>query len=101
RTRGKWEVLLEMNKQNIPCGPIMSTKELIEDESLRNRGMVVEVEHPTRGSFTTIGCPMVLSDSPVKVFSSPLLGEHTEEILAEVMGYDKAQVEQLREEGVV
>ena len=63
--------------------------------------MVVEVAHPERGNFTTLGCPMMLSDSPVEVFSSPLLGEHTEEILAEVMGYDKARVEQLREEGVV
>ena len=101
QTRGKWEVLAAMNKQDIPCGPIMSTKELIEDESLRSRGMVVEVAHPERGNFTTLGCPMMLSDSPVEVFSSPLLGEHTEEILAEVMGYDKARVEQLREEGVV
>ena len=101
QTRGKWEVLAAMNKQDIPCGPIMSTKELIEDESLRSRCMVVEVAHPERGNFTTLGCPMMLSDSPVEVFSSPLLGEHTEEILAEVMGYDKARVEQLREEGVV
>ena len=101
QTRDKWEVLEEMNKQDIPCGPIMSTKELIEDPSLRSRGIMVEVEHSERGRFMTVGCPMVLSDSPVEVRSSPLLGEHTEEILAEVMGYDKAQVEQLREEGVV
>jgi formyl-CoA transferase len=101
RTRGKWDVLGEMNKQNIPCGPIMSTKELIEDEFLIARGIVVDVPHKSRGSFKTIGCPMVLSDSPVEVLSPPLLGEHTEEILAKVMGYDKAQVEQLREEGVV
>ena len=101
QTRDKWEVLEEMNKQDIPCGPIMSTKELIEDPSLRSRGIMVEVEHSERGRFITVGCPMVLSDSPVEVRSSPLLGEHTEEILAEVMGYDKAQVEQLREEGVV
>ena len=101
RTRGKWDVLEEMNKLDIPCGPIMSTKELIEDEALIARGIVVDVPHKSRGSFKTVGCPMVLSDSPVEVLSSPLLGEHTEEILAEVMGYDKAQVEQLREEGVV
>jgi len=100
-TQTKWDVLGQLNAHDIPCGPIMSTKELIEDESLRARGMVVDVPHPTRGSFKTIACPMVLSDSPVEVKTSPLLGEHTEEILGEVMGYTKDQVEQLRKEGVV
>ncbi|MEE8436247.1 MAG: formyl-CoA transferase, partial [bacterium] len=77
RTRGKWEILEQMNKQDIPCGPIMSTKELIEEPSLIKRGMVTEVPHSQRGSFMTVGCPMNLSDSPVEVTSSPLLGEHT------------------------
>jgi formyl-CoA transferase len=86
---------------NVPCGPIMSTKELIEDDSLIKRGIVVDVPHPNRGSFKTIGSPLVLSDSPVEVTASPLLGEHTAEILSEVMGYDENQIEQLREEGVI
>jgi formyl-CoA transferase len=97
----KWEVLETLNPLDVPCGPIMSTKELIEDKALRERGMVVDVPHPQRGTFTNLGCPMVLSDSPVEVRSSPLLGEHTAEILGEVMGYSKEQVEQLRAEGVV
>ena len=58
---------------------IMSTKELIEDPSLNERGMVVEVPHPQRGSFKTVGCPMDLSDSPVEVQCSPGLGEHTQQ----------------------
>ena len=97
----KWEVMDALNPLDVPCGPIMSTKELIEDQALRQRGIVVDVPHPTRGSFTNIGCPMNLSDSPVEVQASPLLGEHTEEILGEIMGYNKEQVKQLRSEGVV
>jgi len=63
--------------------------------------MIVEVPHPQRGAFQTVGSPLKLSDSPVEVFSSPLLGEHTEEVLRELMGYDKDKVEQLRKEGVI
>ncbi len=101
QTLSKWEVMKRLTDVNVPCGPIMSTKELIEDDSLIKRGIVVDVPHPNRGSFKTIGSPLVLSDSPVEVTASPLLGEHTAEILSEVMGYDENQIEQLREEGVI
>jgi formyl-CoA transferase len=63
--------------------------------------MIVEVPHVQRGTFKTVGSPLKLSDSPVEIFSSPLLSEHTEEVLREVMGYDKDKVEQLRKDGVV
>jgi formyl-CoA transferase len=63
--------------------------------------MIVEVPHSQRGTFKTVGSPLKLSDSPVEVKQSPLLGEHTTEVLREVMGYDQAKVEQLRQEGVV
>ena len=100
-TQTKWQVMEQLNAVDVPCGPIMSTKELIEDPALRKRGMVVEVPHPQRGTFMNVGCPMQLSDSPVEVQTSPLLGEHTEQILGEIMGYSREQVEQLRSEGVV
>ena len=61
--------------------------------------MMVEVAHPTRGSFTNVGCPIKLSDSPVEVERSPLLGEHTSEILSEVLGYDSEHIEHLKEAG--
>ncbi|MDH4248370.1 MAG: formyl-CoA transferase [Deltaproteobacteria bacterium] len=99
--RSKWDVMKVLNDLDVPCGPIMSTKELITDEALLQRGIVAKVPHPERGSFMTVGCPMVLSDSPVEVKSSPLLGEHTEEILSEVMGYKKEKIKALREQGVV
>ncbi len=74
----KLDVMKTLNKLNVPCGPIMSLKELMEDSSLVSRGMVVDVEHPQRGTFRTVGCPLQLSDSPVEVKTSPGLGEHTD-----------------------
>jgi formyl-CoA transferase len=96
----KHEVMRALMDADIPCGPVLSTKDLIEDESLAARKIVVTVEHRERGAFKTIGCPIALSDSPVEVKSSPLLGEHTREILNE-LGHDDADIEQLRTEGVV
>ncbi|WP_037368187.1 formyl-CoA transferase [Amycolatopsis orientalis] len=98
--RTKWEVMELLNARNIPCGPILSTKELIEDETLAELGSVVEVPHPERGAFKTVGCPLKLSDSPVDVQRSPLLGEHNDEVLGE-LGYSAADVEQLRTAGVI
>ncbi|MFE3174902.1 formyl-CoA transferase [Amycolatopsis sp. NPDC059090] len=98
--RTKWEVMELLNARNIPCGPILSTKELIEDETLAELGSVVEVPHPERGAFKTVGCPLKLSDSPVDVERSPLLGEHNDEVLGE-LGYSTADVEHLRTAGVI
>src|SRR5487761_93365 len=96
----KWEVLDLLNARDIPCGPILSTKELIEDETLADLASVVEVDHPERGPFKTVGCPLRLSDSPVAVVPPPLLGEHTDEILAS-LGYQPDQIGDLRADGSV
>ena len=97
----KLDVMKTLNKLNVPCGPIMSLKELMEDSSLVSRGMVVDVEHPQRGTFRTVGCPLHLSDSPVEVKTSPGLGEHTDEILEKVVGYGGAEIAKAREEGAI
>jgi formyl-CoA transferase len=97
----KYEVLERCNALDIPCGPVLAMKELLEDEALRARGMIAAVEHPQRGTYYTVGCPLVLSDSTVDYRRAPLLGEHNEELLGELMGYDAAQVENLRAEGVI
>lgn len=97
----KYDVMRALMEADVPCGPILSMKDLIEDGALAEHGMVVEVAHPTRGTFRTVGCPLFLSDSPVEVKASPLLGEHTAEVLREVMGYGEAEVEKLRAAGVI
>jgi formyl-CoA transferase len=74
---------------------------MIEDKALAERGMIVDVKHPRRGVFKTVGCPLVLSDSPVEVQPPPLLGEHTGEILTGLLGYDRSALERLQAEGVV
>ncbi len=96
----KWAVMDILNAINVPCGPILSTKELLEDESLAKTGAVVEVEHPQRGVFKTVGCPIKLSDSPVEVFTSPALGEHNAEILQDI-GIDPSELDALKEAGVI
>lgn len=97
----KFEVMEILNKIDVPCGPVLDTADLIVNEHLRAREMIVEVQHPQRGVFTTVGCPLKLSDSPVEVVSSPLLGEHTEAILHDELGYAATEITKLREEGVV
>ena len=88
KAKTKFEVMAICNPLDIPCGPILSMEELAADPSLRATGTVVEVDHPGRGPYLTVGNPIKLSDSPSDVLRSPLLGEHTDEILTEVLGFD-------------
>lgn len=96
----KWTVLDRLNAENIPCGPILSTKELVEDQSLREEGIVVSVDHPQRGEFVTVGSPLQLSDSPVDVRTPPLLGEHNHEIYGE-LGVSADELAELKSNGVI
>lgn len=98
---GKWDVLAALNAHNIPCGPILSTKELVEDSSLADNNMIVTVDHPQRGSFATVGCPIKLSDSPVKVETSPLLGQHNEDVYQKELGLDADAFAELQSNGVI
>jgi formyl-CoA transferase len=97
----KWDALAELNALNVPCGPILSTKELIEDASLADNNMVVTVDHPERGAFKTVGCPIKLSDSPVKVETSPLLGQHNEDVYVHELGVDPQRLAELKTNGVI
>ncbi|ALG73453.1 formyl-coenzyme A transferase [Azospirillum thiophilum] len=101
KTLSKFEVMDILNKYDIPCGPILSMKEIAEDKSLYATGTLVEVEHPTRGSYLTVGNPIKLSDSPTEVTRSPLLGEHTDEILREVLGFGEREILDIRDSGAV
>ena len=100
-SKGKMEVMEILNPLNVPCGPILSMKELANEESLRKTGTVVEVDHPERGKYLTIGNPIKLSDSPSEVERSPLLGEHTEQVLKTVLGLDDGEIETARQQGAI
>ncbi|MYH60098.1 MAG: formyl-CoA transferase, partial [Boseongicola sp. SB0675_bin_26] len=101
KTKTKFEVMEICNPLNIPVGPILSMKELMEDEGLRETGTIVDVEHPERGTYVSVGCPIKLSDSPAEVIRSPLLGEHTEEILTGDLGYEGDDLVRVLESGAV
>ena len=98
-TKTKFEVMNICNPLDIPSGPILSMKELAEEQSLRDTGTVVEVDHPTRGKYLSVGNPIKLSDSPADVKRSPLLGEHTDEILSSVLGYSADEIAAIKEAG--
>ena len=100
-TKDKFEVMEILNDLDVPCGPVLSMKELAEESSLRTSGTVAEVDHPERGKYLTVGNPIKLSDSAVEVKASPLLGEHTEEILEEVLGFDEGDISEAREQGAI
>jgi formyl-CoA transferase len=99
-TKTKFEAMDILNKYDIPCGPILSMKEIAEEPSLRKTGTVVEVDHPKRGKYLTVGNPIKLSDSPTEVKRSPLLGEHNDEVLGE-LGYSASDIAALREAKII
>ncbi len=100
-TMDKLAVMRELNKFDIPCGPILDMREIAEEQSLRETGTVVEVDHPKRGKFLTVGNPIKLSDSPTEIVPSPLLGEHTDEILKSIVGWSDGEIAAARKEGAV
>jgi formyl-CoA transferase len=100
-TMTKFEVMKTCNEHDIPVGPILSLKEIAEEKSLRDTGTVVEVDHPTRGKYLTVGNPVKMSDSITEVKRSPLLGEHTEEILGKVLGYSAAEIAAIKTSGAI
>jgi len=101
QTKTKFEAMETLNPLNIPCGPVLSMKELSQEPSLRATGTIVEVDHPTRGAYLSVGNPIKLSDSSVEVGRSPLLGEHTDEILRDVLGMDEAAIASAKADGAV
>jgi formyl-CoA transferase len=100
-TKTKMEVMDILNQVEVPCGPILSMKEIADEPSLRATGTVVEVDHPKRGRYLTVGNPIKLSDSPADVRRSPFLGEHTEEVLRTLVGLSDAEIEAARQQGAI
>jgi formyl-CoA transferase len=94
-------VMRLMGDAGVPCGACLDTGEVLADPHLRARDMIVDIDYPTRGTYQTVGCPVKLSDSPAEVTRPPLLGEHTAEVLSALCGVTPAEVQRLREKGVV
>ena len=101
KTKTKFEAMDILNEYDIPCGPILSMKEIAEEQSLRKTGTVVEVDHPQRGKYLTVGNPVKMSDSITEVKRAPLLGEHTEEVLREVLGYSEKEISEIKTSGAI
>ncbi|MCC6212870.1 MAG: formyl-CoA transferase [Burkholderiales bacterium] len=95
----KRELMEILNALDVPCGPIMSTEDLAGDEHVRGRDMWVELDHPQRGKWWNVGMPIKLSASPAVIQRSPTLGEHTDEILHEVLHYSKEKISSLKSAG--
>lgn len=87
--------------RGIPCGAVLDTAEVLADPHLRERGTVFDLDHPTRGRFSMIGCPVRLSDSPFQPSRAPLKGEHTEDVLKNIAGYTQDEIRRLREKQVI
>jgi formyl-CoA transferase len=96
----KWEAVDILRVWEVPCAPVMSMKDLAYDPDLRKSGTVVEVEQKGRGSYLTVGSPIKFSAFTPEVTGAPLLGEHSDEVLAE-LGYDGPVIAALRESKVI
>jgi formyl-CoA transferase len=90
-----------LGEAGVPSGACQDTAEVLADPHLRARDMIVDVDFPTRGTYQTVGCPIKLSDSPAEITRPPLLGEHTDEVLAALCGVDPATLKRLHDTGVV
>jgi len=99
--REKREVMKAFAGRGIVCGAVLDTAEVLADPHLRERETIFDLEHPTRGRFSVIGCPVRLSDSPVTARRAPLKGEHTEDVLRGLAGYTSEEIRQLKEKQVI
>src|ERR1700712_5679265 len=101
RQRTKHQVMQLLGEAGVPSGACQDTREGMADPHLRARDMIVDVDFPTRGTYQTVGGPIKLSDSPAEIPRPPLLGEHTDDVLAALCGIDPLELKRLRETGVI
>jgi formyl-CoA transferase len=99
--REKREVMKAFAGRGIVCGAVLDTAEVLADPHLRERETIFDLDHPTRGRFSVIGCPLRLSDSPVAARRAPLMGEHTEDVLRTLAGYTPQEIQRMRENKII
>lgn len=97
----KHEVMRMLGEAGVPCGAVLDSVELLNDPHMKERGMIVTINHPVRGEFTMPGCPVRLEHSPVEVKSAPLLGQHNGEVYSEMLGLGAGQLDDLKREGII
>ena len=101
RTVTKFEAMETLTDLGIPASAVLDSCEVLADPHLRARDMIVDVHDPARGDYQVIGCPIKVDGNDVLVQPPPLLGEHSEEVLAELLGMSRKEIQSLRDEGVV
>jgi formyl-CoA transferase len=100
KDKTKFEAVDVLRKFDIPCAPVLTMKEILTDKSLIESGTITEVKHKTRGSYWTVGSPIKFSDMKPEITGSPLLGEHSDEVLAS-LGYTAAQIKEMHDKEVI
>jgi formyl-CoA transferase len=100
REHTKTEVMETIAGAGVPCGACLDTGEVLADPHLKARDMLVELEHPVRGGYVTVGNPIKLSASPTTIGPSPLLGQHRQEVLSE-LGYSETEIADLAKDGAI
>ncbi|HEX2170928.1 MAG TPA: CoA transferase [Dehalococcoidia bacterium] len=101
RTQTKYQAMDKAAQAGIPAGAVLDTQEMLTNEQVLAREMMVTIDHPQRGKVTITGCPIKLSDSPPVIGPAPLLGQHNAEVFAEVFGWTGEDIERLRADGVI
>jgi crotonobetainyl-CoA:carnitine CoA-transferase CaiB-like acyl-CoA transferase len=104
RTLSRAELIDKLNAAGIPCGPVYAIDEAMEDVQMKSLGMNIPVDHPRLGQMDVLGQPLSLEGSggrPVARSHAPDLGEHTDDILANLLGYEKAAIATMRSRGVI
>jgi len=99
RTSAEW--LDRMQRQGVPAAPINTVDRVVNDPQVRLRGMVVDLEHPTLGAVKTLGAPVRLEGASFRPVPPPALGEHTEPILRDLLGYSPERIDALRRQHVI
>jgi len=99
--RTKHEVMETLAAAGVPCGAVLDSAEVMSNEHLRGRGMIVDIEHPTRGRMAMLASPIRLSASPTEVIRAPLLGEHNAEVYGKLLGCGEAELDTLKRDGVI